>query len=68
MRASVTEMTIPIGNDIAQTLYKVDYEAAVGDGYSCCSLWKTFGVYEKEHVAHFVCNQIENGYIDPIRM
>ena len=51
------------GEGVAKNVYQVDYIVKHGDGYSCCNMWKTFGVYESLAVAEFVRDGIEKGSI-----
>ena len=53
----VKEMPMPIGDDEAKNLYRVDYKERP------MRRWITFGVYESREVALFVAENIKNGHI-----
>lgn len=67
MTAVIEEMEVKLSDGNAMTLYRVDYDAIQGNGYDTCTIWRTFGVYEKKEVAEFVGKAIENGMIFPVR-
>lgn len=66
MYTNIEEIHADIGNGLEIIVYQVDYTARLGDGYTCCNLWRTFGVYERKEVAEFVSKSIENGSIQPV--
>ena len=65
MEVIVNHMEMPVGEDVCKNLYKVDvkiFDMGAGFGGSMIR-WKTFGVYESEHVANFIADSIRNGQI-----
>ena len=60
-------MSVQISEELAMTVYKVEYEAVQGNGYDTCSYFRTFGVYERREVAEAVRKGIEDGSIQPVR-
>ncbi len=66
MDAYIEEKSVDLGGGIAMTVYQVDYCAIRGDGYSSCSVYRTFGVYERREVAEFVRDEIARGGINPV--
>lgn len=65
MEVIVIPMEMPVGEDVCKNLYKVDvkiFDMGAGFGGSMIR-WKTFGVYESEHVANFIADSIRNGQI-----
>ena len=67
MKAYVETMPINLGNGYEKYVYKVDYTFMEGDGITCGTIFKTFGVYENKTVAMWVKKNIEDGNIEPIR-
>ena len=65
IEAIVIPMEMSVGEDVCKNLYKVDvkiFDMGAGFGGSMIR-WKTFGVYESEHVANFIADSIRNGQI-----
>ena len=59
MNATIKEVSIPMGKDIAKKAYQVNY------GNPDASITRTFGVYEQYEMAAFVRFCIQNGSIIP---
>ena len=69
MKSEVTKIAVPVGQDTAITVYRVDIENYQVIGYHESTKRKaTYNVYENEAVANYVANAINKGEIIPYMM
>jgi hypothetical protein len=54
---------VPINDEDAITLYYVYYEVEKGDGRTCGSVYKPFGVYKEESTAKAVVEALKRHLI-----
>lgn len=67
MKAEITEVNVSLGNGLAMSAYRVDWENFHIEGYhESVTMKGTFGVYERREIAEYVKMAIDNGEIMPI--